>query len=158
MDGVYMYITAMSITIAVFAYFIKTITHQRFEVSRGTRALSQNVTNSPEGTLTPNLKNVESTVQNKSHYCKKNPNKIQVSQSKKSINSKSMMLRVMVLVHHTSSMRFIYLWSFMFMPCIVLKLCSGKNQVWKSTKSINSKSMVPRAMSFMHCPSHEWGL
>ena len=30
-----------------------------------TRALSQNVTNAPEGALTPNLKNVKVTVQNK---------------------------------------------------------------------------------------------
>jgi len=36
----------------------------------GTRALSQNVTNVPKGALTPNLKNVEVTVQNKLHYCK----------------------------------------------------------------------------------------
>ena len=32
------------------------------------RALSQNVTNAPEGALTPNLKNVEVTFQNKLHY------------------------------------------------------------------------------------------
>jgi len=36
-----------------------------------TRALSQNMTNALEGTLTPNLKNVEVTVQNKLHYCRK---------------------------------------------------------------------------------------
>jgi len=36
-----------------------------------TRALSQNVTNAPEGASTPNLKNVDVTVQNKLHYCKK---------------------------------------------------------------------------------------
>jgi len=36
-----------------------------------TRALSQNVTNAHEGALTPNLKNVEVTVQNKLHYCRK---------------------------------------------------------------------------------------
>jgi len=36
-----------------------------------TRALSQNVTNAPEGALTPNLKNVKVTVQNKLHYCRK---------------------------------------------------------------------------------------
>jgi len=31
----------------------------------------QNVTNAPEGALTPNLKNVKVTVQNKLHYCRK---------------------------------------------------------------------------------------
>jgi len=36
-----------------------------------TRALSQNVTNAPEGALTPNLKNVKVTVQNKLHFCRK---------------------------------------------------------------------------------------
>jgi len=36
-----------------------------------TRALSQKVTNAPEGALTLNLKNVEVTVQNKLHYCRK---------------------------------------------------------------------------------------
>ena len=29
---------------------------------------------------------------------------------------------------HFSSMRYIYLWSFMLMPCIVLKLCSGQKK------------------------------
>jgi len=36
-----------------------------------TRALSQNVTNAPQGALTPNLKNVEVTVKNKLHNCGK---------------------------------------------------------------------------------------
>ena len=36
-----------------------------------TRALSQNVTNAPQGALTLNLKNVEVTVQNKLHNCRK---------------------------------------------------------------------------------------
>ena len=31
-------------------------------------------------------------------------------------------------VLHFSSMRSIYLWSFMLMPCIVLKLCSGQKR------------------------------
>ena len=35
-----------------------------------TRALSQNVTNAPEGALTQKLKNVKVTVQNKLHYFK----------------------------------------------------------------------------------------
>jgi len=35
------------------------------------KAWSQNVTNAPEGALTPNLKNVKVTVQNKLHYCRK---------------------------------------------------------------------------------------
>jgi len=33
--------------------------------------MSQNLTNAPEGALTPNLNNVEVTVQNKLHYCRK---------------------------------------------------------------------------------------
>jgi len=40
-------------------------------MKRKTRALSQNVTNAPEGALTPNLKNVKVTVKNKLHYCRK---------------------------------------------------------------------------------------
>ena len=38
-----------------------------------TRALSQNVTNAPEVAMTPNFKNVQVTVQNKLHYCRKFP-------------------------------------------------------------------------------------
>jgi len=38
-----------------------------------TRALSQNVTNAPKGALTPNLENVEVTVQNKLHYVENSP-------------------------------------------------------------------------------------
>jgi len=42
-----------------------------------TRALSQNVTNAPESALTTHLKKVKVTVQNKLHYCKDSPDKIQ---------------------------------------------------------------------------------
>jgi len=38
---------------------------------RQTKALSQNMTNAPEGALTPNLKNVKVPVQNKLYYCRK---------------------------------------------------------------------------------------
>ena len=55
--------------------------------------------------------------------------KIQERKWTKGNNSKSMKLWVMVLVH-SSSMRSIYLWSFMLMLCIVLKLCSGKRDGW----------------------------
>ena len=48
-----------------------------------TRALSQNMTNAPEGDLTPNLKNVEVTVQIKLHYCRKLSRQISSMKKKK---------------------------------------------------------------------------
>jgi len=43
---------------------------QGLDQQNKTRALSQNVSNAPDA-LTLNLKNVEVTVQNKLHYCRK---------------------------------------------------------------------------------------
>jgi len=63
-----------------------------------TKALSPNVTNALESALTPKLKNVEVTVQNISHYCRK----LSGQNSTKFNNSKSMMPRVIVLVHCSS--------------------------------------------------------
>ena len=68
-----------------------------------TRALSQNVTNAPEGrALTPNLKNVKVTVQKKLHYCGKCSGQNLSMKINKEHNSKSMMPRVIVLVHCNS--------------------------------------------------------
>ena len=52
------------------AYDLKKNASQDSTVKIKSRALSQNVTNGPEGALTQNLKYVEVTVQNKFHYCR----------------------------------------------------------------------------------------
>jgi len=67
-----------------------------------TRALPQNVTNAPEGALTPNLENVEVTVKEQLHYSRKLSGQILSMKTIKSNNSKPTMLIVMVLVHCTS--------------------------------------------------------
>jgi len=60
--------------------------------------------------------------------------KIQVWKSTKSNNSKNMMPRVMVLVHSTSPQLDLSSYSYMLMPCIILKLCSGQNSSTKINK------------------------
>ena len=68
--------------------------------------------------------------QSKTNYniVKKYPVKIQVWKSTKSHNSKSMMPRVIFLVHCTCPQWDLSTWSFILMPCIVLKLCSGQKR------------------------------
>jgi len=63
------------------------------------------------------------------------PDKIQKWKWTKGNNSKSMKLSCAL---NFSSLRSIYLWSFMFMPCIVLKLCSRQNSYMKINKGYNS--------------------
>jgi len=62
---------------------------------------SLKVINAPEGALTPNLKNVEVTVQTNYSVVENSPDRIQVWKSTQSNYSKTMMPRVMVLVHCT---------------------------------------------------------
>ena len=111
----------------------------------------RNMTNVPEGALTPNLKNVEVTVQNKFHFCKKFIGQIQVRKSTKSNNSKSTMPRVMVFVHCTFPQcdRSAYEISIQLLGYLLSYADTIKE--WKWTNDNNSKSIMPRVMVLMHC-------
>jgi len=73
----HIYVVKCSIKQVFFAQFLNPIvktyyTASYFRCFHKTKAFSQNVTNAPEGAFTPNLKNVEVTVQNKLYYCMEN--------------------------------------------------------------------------------------
>jgi len=123
-----------------------------------TRALSQNVTNAPEGALTPNLKNVEVTVQNKLHYWRKfSGHNSSMENQQIAITPKvciELWFLCTALLHND-----ICLWNFKSVAWILFELCTRQNSRMKmNKKGNNSNSMKLWVMVLVHCTSPQWHL